>query len=252
MEKTQALVIRLADWSESSRVVTLFSRDFGKISALAKGAKRLRSSFEAALDLLSESRIVFLRKSSSSLDILTESQLIARFRPSPQSLTSLYGGYYIAELLLGLSEEYDPHPRLYQVAIDTLRRLETDADARLAILRFEFVLLREIGHLPEFAGCLICGTPPSDKQKYAFWVSQGGLICSSCKRPGYEQKLIDAETIALLSRLASDDPALEEPAFAGHCDPSPAQLNQLRQIATAAVSHVLERRPSTLRYLNFD
>ncbi len=272
MEKTDALVIRLADWSESSRVVTLFTRDFGKISALAKGAKRLRSSFEAALDLLSESRLVFLRKSSSSLDILTESQLIARFRPSPKNLTSLYGGYYVAELLLGLSEEYDPHPRLYQVAIDTLRRLETDTDARLAILRFEFVLLREIGHLPEFDGCLVCGTPPTDDKKYAFWVSQGGLICSSCKRPDYEQKLIDAGTIALLRRFSSDDPTvvgstvtdpivtdpiiddptIDVPTVADPPDPSPAQLNQLRYIATAAVSHVLERRPSTLRYLNFD
>lgn len=63
-EKTHALVIRLVDWSESSRVVTLFTRDFGKIGVIAKGAKRLRSAFEAGLDLLSECRIVFLRKAA--------------------------------------------------------------------------------------------------------------------------------------------------------------------------------------------
>lgn len=247
LEKTDALVIRLADWSESSRVVTLFTRDFGKISALAKGVKRLRSSFEAALDLLSESRIVFLRKSSSSLDILTESQLISRFQPSRKSLTSLYGGYYIAELLAGLSEEYDPHPRLYQVATETLRRLETDADARLAILRFELVLMRETGHLPEFEGCLICGTPVSGERKFSYWVSQGGLICDSCRRPDYEQQPIDAGTIALLKKLAGDDPAVVR-----HLVASPVQLTQLRYITTAAICHVLDRRPSTLRYLNFD
>ena len=246
-EKTDALVIRLADWSESSRVVTLFTRDFGKISALAKGAKRLRSSFEAGLDLLSESRIVFLRKSSSSLDILTESQLIARFQPSASSLTSLYGGYYVAELLSGLSEEYDPHPRLYQVATDTLRSLESNDDPRPAILRFELVLLNEIGSLPEFDACLICGGPVNEKRTFAYWVNQGGLICASCKRPEYEQRPIEAGTIAVLKKLSDDNPAV-----ARSVTPSPDQLTQLRHITTAAVSHVLERRPSTLRYLNFD
>ncbi len=246
-EKTDALVIRLADWSESSRVVTLFTRDFGKISALAKGAKRLRSAFEAGLDLLSESRIVFLRKSSSSLDILYESQLIARFQPSSLSMTCLYGGYYIAELLSGLSEEYDPHPRLYDVATETLRNLESHEDPRVSILRFELVLLNEIGSLPEFDACLVCGCPVTNQRTFAFWVNQGGLICSNCKRPEYEQRPIEAGTIALLKKLSDDDPAV-----ARNINPSPDQLTQLRHITTAAVSHVLERRPNTLRYLNFD
>ena len=109
-EKTDALVIRLADFSESSKVVTLFTREFGKVAALAKGAKRLKSSFEAALDLLAECRVVFLRKSSSGLDILTEAQLLTRFRPAGRDLKALYSGYYVAELLDGLTEPYDPHP----------------------------------------------------------------------------------------------------------------------------------------------
>ncbi|MBX3438276.1 MAG: DNA repair protein RecO [Planctomycetaceae bacterium] len=247
LEKTDALVIRLADWSESSRVVTLFTRDFGKISALAKGAKRLRSSFEAALDLLSESRIVFLRKSSSSLDILTESQLISRFQPSAKSLISLYGGYYVAELLSGLCEPEDPHPRLYEAARQTLRRLESETDARSVILRFELVLLREIGHLPDFDACLVCGAPVSGGRQFAFWVSQGGLICTTCQRPDLEQTQINAGSIAWLRTFLDDDPAV-----ARHVVASEDQLSQLRHITTAAVTHVLERRPSTLRYLNFD
>ena len=91
-EKSDALVIRQADFSETSRVVTFFSRDFGKLAALAKGAKRLKGQFEAALDLLSTCRIVFIRKSTDSLNLLTEASLVARFRPSGRNLTALYGG----------------------------------------------------------------------------------------------------------------------------------------------------------------
>ena len=81
MEKTEAMVIRVADFSETSRVVTLFSREFGKIAAMAKGGRRLKGPFEAALDLLATCQIVFLRKSSATLDLLTEAKLISRFRP---------------------------------------------------------------------------------------------------------------------------------------------------------------------------
>ena len=108
MEKTDALIIRLADFSESSRVVTFFTRDFGRISALAKGGKRLKGPFEAALDLLAICRIVFLRKSTPGLDILTEAQLTSRFKPSGRELERFYGGYYVAELLSGLNRGSRP------------------------------------------------------------------------------------------------------------------------------------------------
>ena len=110
-EKTEALVIRMADWSESSRVVTFFTRDFGQIATVAKGAKRLKGPFEIALDLLTVSQIVFLRKSSSGLDILTECQLVSRFKPKGKDLESLYAGYYVAELLSGSDRTLRPTSR---------------------------------------------------------------------------------------------------------------------------------------------
>ena len=246
-EKTDALVIRLADWSESSRVVTLFTRDFGKISVIAKGAKRLRSAFEAGLDLLSACRIVFLRKSSSSLDILTESQLQTRFSPAAGSLSALYGGYYLAELLSGLTEEYDPHPVLFDVAVETLERLMTESDIQLAITRFELVLLREIGHLPEFDVCLVCDRPITDSTSFSYWVSQGGLICSQCRQPTFEQKPIQPGTISVLNRLSAIDPN-----HLRNLAPTPEQFRQLRSVTISAICHHLERRPATLRYLNLD
>ena len=72
LEKATAIVMRTIDWSETSSIVTLFTREFGKISGLAKGARRPKGPFESALDLLALCRIVFLRKSSDALDLLTE------------------------------------------------------------------------------------------------------------------------------------------------------------------------------------
>src|SRR3954469_10334323 len=111
-EKAQALVLRTTDWSETSRIATLWTRELGKVRCLAKGGRRLKSNFENALDLLTVCDIVVLRKSSGSLDILTEARVQERFPRLRADLPALYAGYYVAELLGDWTEEYAPHPAL--------------------------------------------------------------------------------------------------------------------------------------------
>src|SRR5438105_13497142 len=115
-EKATALVVRTVDWSETSRIATLWSREFGKLRVLAKGGRRLKSNFESALDLLNVCSIVLLRKSSGSLDLLTEARVVQRFPHLRSVLTALYAAYYIAELLSDWTEDYDPHPVLFDEA----------------------------------------------------------------------------------------------------------------------------------------
>ncbi len=245
-EKTDALVIRLADFSESSKVVTLFTRRFGKVAGLAKGAKRLRGPFEAALDLLSECRVVFIRKSSGALDLLTEAQLSRRFQPAGRDLNALYGGYYVAELLDGLTEVHDPHPELYDAAIATLAGLADGSDPRIPILQFELQLLSEIGQLPDFEACSVCHRPIVVGEQARYWVSQGSLLCTSCGRPEYQHTEMHSGTIALLRTLLEPSSSL-----ASRLTVAPGQFRELRQLLTAAISHVLERRPKMLAMLKF-
>jgi DNA repair protein RecO (recombination protein O) len=141
-------------------------------------------------------------------------------------------------------QEYDPHPELYAVASDTLRSLSGAGDPRLPLLHFELELLREIGHLPDFESCSLCHEPVVFGQGARFWVSQGGLICSRCGRPEYAHTEVHGGTVALLQRLAAGDHWQRLTA-------SPQQFKELRRIMTAAVSHVLERKPKMLRYLAF-
>src|SRR2546430_404522 len=96
--KATALVLRTTDWSESSRIAALWTREFGKVRVLAKGGRRLKSNFENALDLLTHCSIVFIRKSPGSLDLLTEAQVVRRYPRLRSDLAALYGAYYVAEL----------------------------------------------------------------------------------------------------------------------------------------------------------
>lgn len=243
-EKTDGLILRVTDFSETSRIVVLFTREFGKISALAKGGRRLKGPFESALDLLSNCRVVFLRKASSGLDLLTEAQLIQRFRPQEKDLTSLYAGYYLAELLLGLTEDYDPHPALYHAALESLAAFGQAELVRRALLRFELVLLREIGQLPDFEVCTVCGEPLTTGRTFGFWVSQGGLICPACQQEGYSQILVHAGTAAGLRLMSGEG----EQAWR-RLELSPQQFQEMRRVTTSAICHALGRRPKLLQYL---
>ena len=179
-EKTLALIIRQVDFSETSRVVTMFTRDLGKLGAMVKGARRLRGPFAGALDLLSICRIVLLRKHSDSLDLLTEAELVQSFARPRNSLPVLYAGFYIAELLSELTHEYDPHPSLFDLANDSLRELESGGDVRLVLRRFELGILRETGHMPQLERCAACGRPIEGPGQVAFSVAGGGVLCRSC------------------------------------------------------------------------
>lgn len=251
-EKAEALIIRLADFSESSRVVTFFTREFGKSSALAKGAKRLKGPFEGAIDLLAHVQIILYRKDHEALDLVTEAQLVRRFHPTSKQMFPLYAGYYVAELLDIGSETHDPHPLLFDLAIETLDQLQEASDPRLAILRFELLLLRETGHLPGFTHCSGCEAPavwegeakPTLSSRY--WVTQAGLLCEACGRLDYAHAAIQPGSVRLLQQLSGDaTPSLAD------LSPTASQLKEVRRIVTAAVCHALDRKPKMLGYLKF-
>ncbi len=246
MEKGEGILIRQVDFSESSKIVTLFTREYGKISAIAKGAKRLRGSFEAALDLLTRCNIVFIRKSSGSLDLLTEAKLIQRFQVNEKSLERLYSGYYVAELLAALTEEYDPHPQLYTEALLALDRFSSGEPLESAVLRFELMLLQEIGHFPALETCLVCDRPIETGMSYAFRAAQGGLICLECLRQE-PARSIHSETIAVMSRFLSENERdWQESAI------TPEQFQEARSIVNASLAALMGKRPKMLGLLKFD
>lgn len=243
-EKAEALVIRVVDFSETSCVVTLFTREFGKVSALAKGARRLKGPFESALDLLARIRIVFLRKSSEALDLLTEAKLEQRFRSPGRDLSRLYGAYYVAELLNDLTHEDDPHADLYDAAVATLDELSgTSTPPGDAILRWELAALRILGHLPSLDACVECGRSVAAGRRTAFGLAVGGVLCDAC-RPGKKH-------VASLSYEAVE--RLRLYAEAGEARPTNAMdrrtAGELRGVVNQYVSHLLGRTPRLQAYL---
>jgi DNA repair protein RecO (recombination protein O) len=241
-EKAVALVVRGTDWSETSRITTLFTREFGKIRALAKGGRRLKSSFDVAFDLLTVCRIVFIRKSSGGLDLLTEAQLVERFPIFRHDLKALYAGYYIAELLAEGTQEYDPHPDLFDAAVATLRSLEREATALDAVHAFELAWLRELGYSPRLDACTVCETavPRPGDRGVLFSPSAGGVLCPACGPAAADRRPLSIAALAALRSLTAD----AEPVP----DLAPVR-GELRLLLSQIVCYVLGRRPRLLSYV---
>ena len=204
-EKADAIVLRVVEWSETSSIVTLFTREFGKLGAVAKGARRPKGPFESALDLLAVCRIVFLHKSSDALDLLTEAKLSRRFRPPGRDLANLYAGYYVAELLLELTDENDAHPELFDAADRTLLALCQPGVAARLILRFELTALRWLGHLPSLARCANCGEGVERTARIAFGLVDGGVLCGECRKGKRQVVSVSSKVIETLQVFAAED-----------------------------------------------
>jgi DNA repair protein RecO (recombination protein O) len=242
-EKALALVVRGTDWSETSRIATLFTREFGKVRALAKGGRRLKSSFDCAFDLLSVCRIVFLRKAHGGLDLLTEARLEEQFPILRQNLRALYAGYYVAELLADGTQDYDPHPALFDAALESLRNLGNSTDPRGVASAFELVWLRELGYSPRLDACATCGVEAPAEGAYS--PSAGGIVCPNCGPAAVDRRWLTPECLAAMRDLAGA--SSREPARA---DLPSFVVDELRPVLGQTVSYVLGRRPRLLGYVD--
>jgi DNA repair protein RecO (recombination protein O) len=240
-EKALGLVVRTTDWSETSRIATIWTREFGKVRVLAKGGRRLKSNFESALDLLTLCSIVLLRKSSGTLDLLTEAQVVQRFPQLRRQLAALYAATYMAELLGEGTEDYDPHPALFDEAVRTLEALgTTNVQTGICLARFELRFWRELGYGLVLEKCAICEGPVADPQR-VFSAAEGGVLCGNCQREHKQTRLMSAGAWQGLCDLSFGEQI-------GHKVDS-GVLAEIRLLLNDYVTYWWGRRPRLLPYL---
>ena len=226
LTKDQAICIRTVDYSETSQVVTFFTKATGKISAIAKGSKRPKSAFGGPIEILSHGRIVFSDSNREKLATLTEFEPAAGTAgPAPHGtwgllrndLFALNCCLFAAELLNLLTDEHDPHPDLFDSFLQFLHDAQDagDKSETLALLiLFQLALLKEVGLQPILSNCANCKTSienrvSSIKHQVYFSSSANGLICRDCE-PAFQDKFkLSKNAAACLAnlKLLAESPA---------------------------------------------
>jgi len=121
--RTEAVVLRSLDYGETSQIVTLFTREKGKVGVMAKGARRPKSSFGATLQPMAYTQAVFYYKPTRTLQTLSESSHVESFHRLRRDLRRITVGLRIVELVDALMEAEDPAPDVFSLLVRAFRRL---------------------------------------------------------------------------------------------------------------------------------
>ncbi len=175
--RVQAIVIRRRDWGEADRLLTLYTREQGKIQAIAKGARKPASRKTGHVELFMRANLLIAR--SRSIDIITQAETVEAYRELRESLECSTLAHYFAELLDCFSGEAEPDRAVFDLLSAALGWLCESKDMRLAARYYELTLLELAGFRPELQHCPRCG---KTLQPVDCFLSPevGGVLCPNC------------------------------------------------------------------------
>ncbi len=179
LHRVSSVVIRQRDLGEADRIVVLFTRDSGKLSAVAKGVKRPRSKLAGSVQLFNH--LDLLLAAGRTLDIITQVRPVDLFSHLRADVTRYFYASYLVELLDTLVEEHAAAPPLFDLLVAVLRGLDGEGDPPTLARGFELKLLTELGYGPELFTCVSCGTE-IEGGHLGFATAEGGVVCARCQR----------------------------------------------------------------------
>ena len=179
-EKIQAFVISTLDYGDSDRVVSLFSLEHGRIKAFARGAKKSRKRFGAALETFA--RIEAQIKIKDGLSSLLQADIITVYPGIRADLGRIAHALYACELVEAMTPEGQPLPRLYRLFAAWLDRMETEAAVEDDRRFFEINLLNILGYRPSLETCSRCDAPFGAAG--AILPRGGEPVCRACATSG--------------------------------------------------------------------
>jgi DNA repair protein RecO (recombination protein O) len=176
--RLEAVVLRHADWGEADRLLNLYSRERGKVRAVAKGARRIKSRKAGHLEPFT--RVVLQLAKGRDLPIITQAEAQDTYLPLRENLLLTSYASYVVELLDRFTyEEESGNYSIYHLLVETLGRLSVEADPWTALRYYEIHLLDFLGFRPQLFECANCGGEVEAVDQF-FSPVAGGVLCPRC------------------------------------------------------------------------
>ncbi len=203
--ETDAVVLNCIDHGESDVIVTLFCRDVGRLSAIAKGAKKSKKRFVNKLELFSFLRITYRQNVNNSLAFLAEADLHTGFLQIRQDLQLYTIASVIREFLLLGIRENEPDIAIFRLCLWALHSLNRQQPPTTILCLFLVRFYDHIGYRPDLQICGRCNSPVTGRNRYSFDTTSGRIVCSSCNPQLPQGTPLSHGTIKIL-RTAQDQP----------------------------------------------
>jgi len=228
--RVEALILRNLRLGDTSRIVTVLSRELGKWSGVAKGGRDPKGRFGASLEIMSISTLVVYFRAGRDLQTISEGSLEREFRGLLSTSERYHHGCAVLEFLDRVLEEGSPVPEVYDLSVRVLALMEEVPEGRPSYLLRAFQLRTAgwLGYAPRLERCVICGA----QEVCHFGMAEGGLLCRDCGGRCSGAIPLGAGTMQLLRSLCAG--SLPR-------NPSRDACRELERVAEGFLSYHLER-----------
>lgn len=220
IKKSKAIVIGHYPLGESDRIVIFLSRDYGKIRAVAKGARKIKSKLCGRLEILTYGELIYFEREGKDLHSVNSFDIIEPFQMLREDLLKMAYCTYAAELIQNVVSEEEPDPDTFDLMLKVMLMIAKNDDPEIIIRTFEIQLLEKMGLNPRLDSCIICSNKINEPNPI-FNIQAGGILCNKCANNDYKgikisrgsletMKLMQKSNIESISRLKASELSKQE------------------------------------------
>ncbi|HEY7167403.1 MAG TPA: DNA repair protein RecO [Candidatus Binatia bacterium] len=245
---TEAIVLRAFPYGDSDKIVSFLTENHGKISGIAKGAKRSRKRFANSLEPFSVVELRFQERQHSNLAFLLAADLRYAFKNLTANLQAIAAASYLIEITDRLIGEGDDSRQVFHHLKEGLGVLENIGYSVLFLTSFELKLLKLAGYEPALNRCRQCAVDrPKDRPAdgWHFSPSDGGVFCYGCSKFQHEILPVGSKALAALADLQK-----EEQYTSGRISPSSSVVKEIRSLVLRFIQFQVGREIKSASFLN--
>jgi DNA repair protein RecO (recombination protein O) len=202
-QRAEGIILRKYPLRETSYILVVFTKEFGKIKGVIKGVRSPYPQFAGNFEIFIKCELLFYRKQKRPMDLITQCEAIDFYLPVRKDIERLTYANYFIELISVVTNDYDPNEELYRILVQSLEMLGTGSSAKRVSRIFEIKLLGVLGLSPQLAECVECGSPL--ERGIGFSPASGGALCSGCASRDKGSLELSLGTLKFLRKIQQSD-----------------------------------------------
>jgi DNA repair protein RecO (recombination protein O) len=176
--RTEGIVLKSTEYKDADKIVTIYTKSYGKIQAIAKGVRKTKSKFGSSLEVLT--CVVLLIYKGRNIDIISQTEILESFFLSSKEITKFAFAVNCAEVINKLTEEREVNIGLFLLLKEVLHYLKETKDPKLLNISFKWKVLQILGYKPSLYRCCRCNKIIDDEKEIYFQINEGGIVCNDC------------------------------------------------------------------------
>lgn len=203
---TEGIILKHKDFREADRLLTIYTKDYGKIELIAKGSRKIKSKLAGSLEPFCLARLTLVK--GKNFDTITSSEIMKNYLGIKTNFQKIVLANYFVEIIDGLTKIHHRDSRVFDLVKEIFDILDKEKKIEsinsFVIWYFAWRFLTHLGYKPELRVCAHCKKTIKPENNY-FSLSQGGVICETCNKSIKNKMAISEGAIKVMRIILEND-----------------------------------------------